>query len=543
MSITYTASGYYDVSLPVGDRRIYVRNGGSDAADGLTTGTAKATIASARTLLRAGTSDRVAIRRGDTFTTTFSHNTSGRSATEPLIILEAYSDGTAGHTDADPRPIVVGGLNIFGGSNIAVLSVDFVSNGTNDGGIVVNATGSNLLVDDCRATGYYQGFIGTGSLGSPYRNQTWNKCTAVDSDGSHGQGWYLGNFGSGTHKFWDCTAVNCGFPDNLSHCAYLDKGVEGSCSPDVRRFIAWPDYPTGGVSTTSEGLKCRQGGIGYDCHIAFCAIGMTWGTTEGDGSDFATIGTPSMDIQNCIITYGSDTPSAPYGYGLWVFGITDTGAHPIKNCGFVHTMSTGNERSCIVFVRWRTSTTGRVFNALMNGCVSYNFGRVRYDDVQGGYSGHAFANMKIRETGNFAPLIEHTQNTATTTTFVERHDNSLWSAAATGQWISAPTGNNLTAYGAVSAGSAGAGLPDPGRDYIGMLAANGVTVGTPQEAHAYIKDKVKNRRRYMDDADYSATSMNDWFRAGLGIPLVNPDVPTPTVVSPSYYVSYVEGAA
>jgi len=137
---------------------------------------------------------------------------------------------------------------------------------------------------------------------------------------------------------------------------------------------------------------------------------------------------------------------------------------------------------------------------------------------------------------SFVPLCEHDQNTSTPAIFTERVNNSFWSGVASGNWISAPSGNNLTAYGAVSAGSAGAGLPAPTRNYAGYLASIGVTVANESAAHASIKASLLAQRRYVWDTNYTATAINDWFRAGLGIPILGGTPVTPSATAPSYYL-------
>jgi hypothetical protein len=543
--VTRDSEGWSDVTPDTGsgDRYVYVSAAGSDSNDGLSTGAPKLTVAAGVAALRTGRSDQCLLRRGDTFTATVSINLNGRSATHPMVVLGAYG------TTSNARPIINGGVYLKGGSHLVFQSIDFRAAGTTSGGIeaydgALGLRGSNILVEDCIARDYYQAFMltsGTGVPGGAYFNDvTYRRCVALDSDGGHGQGLFADGYG-GQLTLEDFYAVGCGFPDAQSHCIYIDKAVATASTPILTRVMCWPNYPTGGgLSTTSEGLKSRQGMIASDCHVAYCAIGFAIGTTNGDGSnDFTALGTIQCKVDNCIVTYSCGLGSlASYGYGGWLLGIFGTGNY-VRNCGFVHSLSTADDRAFLSFIRWRTQTDGQVRNVAVSGCVSYNAGKFVVSDLPANYSGLTFSNTKIRVTDSFAPLIQHLQNTSQTSIFVERQNNSLWSGAATGSWVSAPANGNLTAYGASSAGSAGAGLPDPNRDYVGLLADNGVTVANAAAAHAYIRNKFIAQCRYNWDNDYTCTPFNDHFRAGLGID------PIGTVVTPntdgSFYYRMTQG--
>lgn len=525
-----------------GDRYVYVSAAGSDSNDGLSTGAPKLTVAAGVAALRTGRSDQCLLRRGDTFTATVSINKSGRDAANPMVVLGAYG------TTTDPRPIVNGGVYLKGGSHLVFQSIDFRAAGTTSGGIeaydgALGLRGSNILIEDCIARDYYQAFMltsGTGVPGGSYFNDvTFRRCTALDSDGGHGQGLFADGYG-GQLTLEDFNAVGCGFPDAQSHCIYIDKAVATASTPILTRVMCWPNYPTGGgLTTTSEGLKSRQGMIASDCHAAYCGIGFAVGTTNGDGSnDFTALGTIQCKVENCIFTYSCGLGSLDsYGYGGWVLGIFGTGNY-IRNCGFVHSLSTADDRAFLSFIRWRTQTDGQVRNVSVSGCVAYNAGKFVMGDLPANYSGLAWSNNKVRVTDTFAPLIEHLQNTSQISIFTERQNNSLWSGASTGSWISAPANGNLTAYGATSAGSAGAGLPDPARTYTGYLASIGTTVANESAAHAHIRTQLIAQRRYAWNDDYTCTAINDWFRAGLGIDTLGGEV-TPTVTAPSYYLETV----
>jgi len=545
MPVSRDADGWSDVTPASGDRIIYVSNAGSDSNDGLSTGAPKATVAAGFALVRDGTSDQVLLRRGDTFTANITINKSGRNAANPAMI-GAYG------TTTNARPIINGGIRLQSGSDWVFQSLDLRDNaGAVPGGVYLQSNtlglrGARILIEDCIARDYYQAFCltsGTGIPGGAYWNDvTIRRCTALDSDGGHGQGLFADGYG-GQLTVEDFTPINCGFPDAQSHCVYIDKAVASASTPILTRILCWPNYPTTpNVSTTSEGIKSRQGAIMSDCHMAWCSIGFAIGTTDGDGSnDFVALGTVQGKIDNCIVTYACGRVAASdYGYGAWLLGIEGTGNY-LRNCGFVSTLSTSNDRAFLSLIRWNAAATGgQIDNLSMTGNVSYNAGKFVVGDLPSNYSNLTFSNNKIRVSTSFFPLCEHYQDTSTTAIFTERQGNSFWSGERqTSRWISAPSpGDTLTAYGAVNAGSAGAGLPDPARTYTGYLATKSVTVANESAAHAHIRTALIAQRRYAWDANYTATALNDWFRAGLGIDTLG-GVVTPTVTAPSYYLETI----
>ena len=399
-------------------------------------------------------------------------------------------------------------------------------------------------IEDCIARNFFQAYCftsGTGIPGGAYWNDvTVRRCTALDSNGGHGQGLFADAYG-GQLTLEDVTLINCGTNDSQSHCVYIDKAVATASTPIITRVLCWPNYPTtANVSTTSEGVKSRQGAIMSDCHMAWCAIGFAIGTTDGDGSnDFVVLGTVQAKIDNCIVTNACGlTTAGAYGYGAWLLGIEGTGNY-MRNCGFVNTLSTSSDRAWLTLIRWNAAATGgQIDNLSMSGNVAYNAGKFVVADLPTNYSNLVFSNNKIRVTDTFAPLIEHYQNTSQNSIFTERQNNSLWSGAATGSWVSAPANGNLTAYGASSAGSAGAGLTAPTRNYTGYLATKSVTVANESAAHAHIRTQLIAQRRYAWNADYTPTAFNDWYRVGLGIDPIG-GVVTPAVTAPSYYLETI----
>ena len=68
LSVSSDSQGWTVVTPSADSRIIHVSSAGNDANDGLSPATPLATIAHARTLIRAGFPDWVVLRRGDSFT-------------------------------------------------------------------------------------------------------------------------------------------------------------------------------------------------------------------------------------------------------------------------------------------------------------------------------------------------------------------------------------------------------------------------------------------------------------------------------------------
>ncbi|MDA8018036.1 MAG: hypothetical protein MPN21_11370, partial [Thermoanaerobaculia bacterium] len=89
------ANGWTDLTPSPDSRLIYVSSStGNDNNDGLSPGSPKETVASARALLRHGFPDWLLLRKGDIFDEGLGHiRTSGRSWTEPQV-WTSYGGGS-----------------------------------------------------------------------------------------------------------------------------------------------------------------------------------------------------------------------------------------------------------------------------------------------------------------------------------------------------------------------------------------------------------------------------------------------------------------
>ena len=140
----------------------YFAASGSDSNDCLSTATPCLTLGKASTLL-AGPGDRVSLRRGDSWAHQGLRVTASGTALD-RIVIDAYADGTAGHTTTDPRPKITGGVQTSGfkGSCIrlegSLIDVDNIRTGSvslgtgscSDSTTFMYGYGVNSLGDDNR---------------------------------------------------------------------------------------------------------------------------------------------------------------------------------------------------------------------------------------------------------------------------------------------------------------------------------------------------------------------------------------------------------
>lgn len=158
--VTRDTNGWTQITPSADSRLVYVSNAGSDANNGLSPSTPKATIAAANSLIRDGYPDHLLLRRGDTFTLSSGLGAwkSGRNANEP-IVFSYY--GTSG-----ARPVVkitnqfidhggtVRNFQVFKGveiykSNSDPASSDFTGASSTTAMRFVGG-GANLRIEDCR---------------------------------------------------------------------------------------------------------------------------------------------------------------------------------------------------------------------------------------------------------------------------------------------------------------------------------------------------------------------------------------------------------
>jgi len=262
------AGGWTTFTQSAGGRLIYVSTSGSDAADGLTTGTPVKTLDHAWSLVTSGHDDWVLLKRGDTWTGEwFFLNKSGASANAPILI-SAYGTGA--------RPKLVNAVQILFNSGttvadfIAVTSIDCTARSIVDpsvGGTPASVSSAIfigyrytwLLFEDLNIEwlgGTYPGATNSGTTAQS-GSLIFRRCTVHDNPGILSQGCMgliVGNVHdllieenvfnkNGYHSSWS----------SIRNSNYHNFYIEDDCTiATVRGNII--------ANAVYDNLKCRCGG-------------------------------------------------------------------------------------------------------------------------------------------------------------------------------------------------------------------------------------------------------------------------------------------
>lgn len=287
-----------------GSRIVYVsRSVGSDSNDGLSPEPLgngrgpKATLAAGRGLLRAGNSDWLLLRRGDSWSENLRPDAvSGRSATEPTII-GPYGTGAAPRLTSDAY------FQAANAHNIALLGIDFGSNQ------VVLTTGSNItdiLIEGCRFSGNPGGaVIYSGPSNLTMRNMAFRN-NVIRSTGDN-----AAYFVSVTNALIEGNIIyRPSINNQFNHAMYVTRS--GNSGFVTRKNLIFMGKPGG------MGIMQRPGGISeYNVIADVGATGIPMGECNdeggpGGGPCFAAV---AVTIRHNLIA-GIRTDASP---GLGVF--------------------------------------------------------------------------------------------------------------------------------------------------------------------------------------------------------------------------------
>lgn len=291
-------------AMTPGDRMIYVSNAGNDLSDGLTPITPLATIAAGKALQRNNTGDRLHLKRGDTWTEAYgSFSGSGASATRRLVVC-AYGSG------ARPR-LQTGTTTAFDiptgttRSNIAIIGIEAeahtaVGETSALAGVMVAATATDILIEDCYFTRYETGInIPGGSVRKTRiavrRNTLYRNFKMTGSDG---HGLYAANVDGLLleENLYDQNGYNPDVPGSVAFVMRHDVYIQGNCtdvSSDGDMF----------ARPSSHGIQMRSGGRVYNACFLDCPNALLFGTTDGvllapvtvDASYFTILGTATIN--------------------------------------------------------------------------------------------------------------------------------------------------------------------------------------------------------------------------------------------------------
>ncbi|HWE02406.1 MAG TPA: PKD domain-containing protein [Tepidisphaeraceae bacterium] len=318
-SVALNAAGFTVVTPSPDSDLIYVSAAGSDANTGLSPNTPVASFAKAYSLMRNGYPDWILLKRGDTFTDSFSNFAdSGRSQQEPAVITD-YGD------PALPRPVVDAGANIAlrmstFNQHVDVIGIAFTSsthdptspNFTGQGNYGFYDLGgtSDLLIEDCSFS-YFLVDINLQGFYSPLYNITVRRDQILDSYSTvgHSQGLYAESVNGLTiddsvfdHDGWNTSVPGAG-ATIFNHDAYLHSSNNGVV---VTNNIF--------ADAASFGLQARSGGIVDDNAFINDPYAFSFGLVNGATTRAG--GVSGEVIGNVVL--GSRQDASGWGIGAMI---------------------------------------------------------------------------------------------------------------------------------------------------------------------------------------------------------------------------------
>lgn len=538
-----SVSGGYTTVTAEGDSVVvYVAANGNDSNNGLSTSTPKATLAAAWALVRTGKPDQILLRRGDTWNESFPRlRKSGRGATEPILI-GAYGTASTGHTNADPRPIVIAGsgynlnsaLEMQQGSGVnrvdhlVIQSLDIRSSVANAAyGLWLYMAGSNLTIEDCKFSGFGQGISGyddapSGSY-TPSRiitNITINRCVFVDNSNQsapvHQQAIYLSNYG-GVLNVTGNIFVHNGVPTIRSHQVYLDDARVTGVT------VNFTDNIILGESGSSHGAQIRdpRGNITGN-FVWRQAIGIqagTGGVSQGGGTDMDPLEDLWTNLSDNVILDSIDIDADnERGWGLYCRWLADAtpGSTIARN---IVARTTGGYKFGLIFDD--RSLINRNVTILDN--VFYNVGGISFGDDAAGFDDIVIDGNKVRESTAYVPLVQH--NGTPTTAVFDSLDNSFYSLAGQGAWFEvAGAGRSLAQWKTLvgdttstAAASATTGFVTPDWTPRDLLTSISIPTASVDAAYDELATRLSAQRRYAYDDRLEAIDLCDGARTAFGM--------------------------
>ena len=303
----------WSILEPAPDSRVvYVSSStGDDSNSGLMEQSPKRTIAAGYALLRHGRPDWLLLKRGDVFPEPLGHwRKAGRSAGEPIVV-SAY--GGAGSRPLLRTGTACGFERSGGGgspadiSHVVVAGLAFEADGY-DGtngtpvGFFWLGPGANILIEDCKFSGYFTGVTVQGDANGRVANLALRRSAVVDCYGNagHSQGVFLS-----------------GVDGVLIEESLLDHNgwKEGVSEPDIFKHNIYVTSYNSGVIVrgnviargSSHGLQLRCGGVVENNLFVRNPLAMFVAGGEGVRSV----------VRRNVVTEGVDIAPGIYrGYGI-----------------------------------------------------------------------------------------------------------------------------------------------------------------------------------------------------------------------------------
>jgi hypothetical protein len=507
----------WTVFTPSADTRIvYVSSSsGNDANDGFSTNTAKRTLGAARALLRNGYPDWMLLRCGDSWNESFSNGfgLSGRSANERML-LSSYGTG------ARPR-LLTGSGNCFAlwgqgdGNNLAVVGIHFWPNTYNGAngtprGMCVFGSVSNFLVEDC----YFQAaetnlvIQGANEFPSPtgrHHNIELRRNIIVDAYNTMSSN-SEGIFASGIDGLL--------LEENVfDHNGWRDD-VPGSVPTWYRHNIYIQNLNTGvvlrgNIVARTDGLHTRSGGIVEDNLLLKNALSMMLG-----GGGFPAIEANGVTVtarHNVVLDGGDLQSGSPRGWGWF---LADVRQGLVEHNIVAHNVS--GHAPIPVFFDVSNNGIG-VGNTTFANNVVYNWNGVSRINGDGSQIFNIqFQNNKFQNHVTAEPLLEHSQQSSTSTFFSA--GNVFDTSAAANSCMQLAGGNiPLSTWKPLVHDTTSvempAQFPDPNR----TIATYHSSIGGSGNLDAFMME-ARNQSKANWRTEYTAHAVNEYIRAGFGVP-------------------------
>ncbi len=536
--VSQDSNGWTVVTPSSDSRIIYVSSSqGNDSNDGMSTATARKTLAKATALLRPGYPDHLLLKSGDVWYESLGTYTSigGRSAGEPMLIS---SYGTGARPSVRPVNATVTD-NLFAhqtstvGAHLYMIGIEFYdsfidpsSHDYNSSAAGVNGYswidgGNDLLIEDCYFHFLAGGITFQYDTGPSPQNITVrrNVITDIWAVAGHAQGLFLGGV-VGTnvveentfdHNAWKDAAFTVA--DVFNHHIYIEDSINVTvknnlflrCSSLSLKFVYYGDVP---AITVMTGL------VAYNNFFYQGEVGISMA---------------AVTTAPCYPTACTISPSATYNVMSQVNQSTPTG-RPI---------GWGME--------WKDVHGGTASNNLMTD-FSYTtnaFGIAMDDDVSNAGSGNNTFSQNLFYKIN-GPGISMTPVTAWNLSHVQNNtfqDPSLGSSMVDQEGSFSTTAYSGNTYSPVSmshlatvsgatvsyatwltdSGETGSSVsttsfPDPTRN-LGSYATKvlGMSGGVTDYLAA-----IRTASKANWHPEYTAPVINDYIRAGFGLPAAAP---------------------
>jgi hypothetical protein len=512
-----STSGGWTLFTPSADTRaVYVSSSsGSDANNGLSNTTPKRTIAAGKALLRDGFPDWLLLRRGDAWGESLGDwGLSGRSFTERMLV-SSYGPGTE-------RPLlrtgISNGFDALDGrenNNLAIVGLRFWANlYTGSQGepraLLLFGAVHNFLLEDCYLQAYETNLVVQGASESPaatgrHINIAIRRNVIVDAYNTLNSN-SQGIFASGTdgllleENVWDHNGWRDDIPGSEPTWYRRNIYIQNLCTGVVVR---------GNIVASTDGLQQRSGGICEDNLFLHDAIGIAFGL--GGYPEIEVDGVAGTIRNNVVLDGGDLQPGSERGWGMWLGNISQS---TIDSNVIAHNVS-GHAPSPVTF---EVAVNGRgVENTVFSNNIVYawdGFSKLKGDAAQivnVQLLGNKFQNEITPEV-----LIQHDQASSANPTSVVSANNVFYSIAAPDAWFEADATLSLAQWKVLvndtTSVAQPASFPDPTR----TIATYHSSIGGIPSLEAFMAE-VRQQSKSKWRAEYTASAVNAYFRAGFGL--------------------------